>query len=205
MKQICLLIFFTANLISAQKVVKKSIVNPEITAINIDANNCFELFLDTADGSEMVLEATIDGEYENDLVLTSKQQGRTIQVSSGFRPTFKNPNDKLSAHKVIAIALKIYVPENKSVTIYGSNCNVTASGAYRKLNITSNDGKCTLNEVSGSIAVMTQSGHILAYTKGGDINAKSKYGIVESDKIPGNQDRYNLTSITGDIRIKKTE
>lgn len=199
------LLFFSFQILPAQKVVKKSIVNSEIAVINIDVTNCYKLALDTDVGNEMVLEATIDGEYKNDLMLNSKQEGHTIHVSSGFQSIFKNPNDKLSAHKVISIALKIYIPENKSVVVYGSNCNVSVAGNYRKLKITLNDGLCILNNVSESVTVMTRSGDISAYTKGAEVKANSKYGNVQSDEIPAKDDRYDLTSITGNISIRKTE
>lgn len=192
-------------MLTAQKVVKKAIVNSEIAFINIDVTNCYKLTLDTAAGNEMVLEATIDGEYKKDLVLYSEQKGHTIHVSGGFQPVFKNPNDKLSAHKVISIALKIQIPKNKSVIVYGSNCNVTVAGNYRKLKITLNDGKCILNNVSESVTVITQSGEISAYTKGAEVKVNSKYGRVQSDEIPVKDDRYDLTSITGSITIRKTE
>lgn len=192
-------------MLPAQKVLKKVIVNPEIVLINIDVTNCYKLTLDTATGNEMVLEATIDGEYKKDLVLNSEQKGYTIHVSGGFQPIFKNPNDKLSAHKVISIALNILIPENKSVIVYGSNCNVTVAGNYQKLKITLNDGKCILNNVSESVTVITQSGNIAAYTKGGEVKTNSKYGSVQGDEIPVKDDRYDLTSITGNITIRKTE
>lgn len=196
---------FSINLLGAQKVVKKSIINPEITTINVDANNCFELAIETTDNDEMVLEATIGGEYEKDLVLTSKQEGRTLQVNSGFQPIFKKPNDKLSAHKVVSIALKIYMPKNRSVNVFGGSCNVTVTGNYRKLKITVNEGNCTLNDVSESVMVKTRSGNISLYTKGAYVKAKSKYGNVQSDKIPNSEDRFDLTSVTGNISIIKTE
>lgn len=200
-----ILLFFYSQILPAQKVVKKAIVNPEIAFVNIDVTNCYRLTLDTAFGNEMVLEATIDGEYKQDLVLNSEQKGHTMHVSGGFQPIFKNPNDKLSAHKVISIALKVFIPESKSVTIYGSNCNVTVSGNYRKLKITLNDGKCILNNISESVAVITQSGDISVYTKGAEVKVNSKYGRVQSDEIPVKDDRYDLTSITGNITIRKTE
>lgn len=200
-----ILLFFYFHILPAQKVVKKAIVNHEITSINIDVTNCYKLVLDTTAYNEMVLEATIDGEYKKDLVLNSEQKGHTIHVSNGFQPIFKNPNDKLSAHKVISIALKINIPKNKSVMVYGSDCNVTVAGNYRKIKIILDDGICILNNVSKSVTVMTRSGDISAYTRGAEVIANSKYGSVLSDKIPAKNDHYVLTTITGNISIRKTE
>ena len=160
--------------------------------------------VETVANDELVIEATIDGEYKKDLVLSAKQEGRTIRVGTGFQPLFKNPSDKLSAHKVISIALKISVPQHKNVRIYGNSCNVLVAGGYRTLKITLNDGQCILENISESATVMTQSGDISVRTKGARIKASSKYGRVQSDKVPITDDIYNLTTITGNIIINKT-
>lgn len=203
--RIFIVLLFSIELLAAQKVVKKSIIDSEITAISIDAKNCFELSLKTAKNEEMVLEAAIEGEYKKDLVLITEQEGNTIQVSSGFRPIFKNPNDKLSAHKVISIALQVTLPEYKSVTVYGTNCNVTAQGTYRNLKVTLDDGMCTLDQVSESAEVNTQSGDIDIKTAKAKIEATSRYGSIKSDTIPSGADEYKISTVTGEVRINKTE
>jgi len=203
--RIFIVLLFSIKLLAAQKVVKKSIIAPEITAINIDVNNCFELSLRTTDSEEMVLEAAIDGEYKKDLVLNTEQEGNTILVSSGFQPIFKNPNDKLSAHKVISVALEITLPEYKSVTVYGTNCNVAVLGRYRNLKVTLDDGTCRINQVSESVEVNTQSGDIIVHAEKAKIEASSRYGNIERDTIAIGNDEYNVTTVTGEIRINKTD
>src|SRR5680860_651094 len=125
MKPIILVIFLTANILYAQKIVKKTIINPKIEAITLDVTNSFELSVETAPGNEIMVEAAIDGEYSNDLLVNVKESGNTLLVNTEFQPNFKKPNDKLSAHKVISIALKVLLPERKRVTIFGTGCNVT--------------------------------------------------------------------------------
>ncbi|HZJ21404.1 MAG TPA: hypothetical protein VFD35_13780, partial [Pricia sp.] len=107
MKPIILVIFLTANILYAQKIVKKTIINPKIEAITLDVTDSFELSVETAPGNEIMVEAAIDGEYSNDLLVNVKESGNTLLVNTEFQPNFKKPNDKLSAHKVISIALKV--------------------------------------------------------------------------------------------------
>lgn len=205
MKQICLVIFLTANLLHAQKTVKKSISNPEIEAVILDATKSFELSVDTARGNETTVEASVDGEYSNDILVNIRKSGNTLLVSTDFQPNFKDPNDKLSAHKVISIALKVLLPERKRVTIFGTGCNVSAKGSYDILKITLDDGRCYLEGVSGTVEVATQSGDISISATSAEIKAMSKYGKVGQNQIPPGNAFYDVRSVTGDILLDKID
>lgn len=203
--KILVLLLLTFNGLAAQKIVKKSFMNPAVSFIKIDAGNCFQIAIDTSNGHDIIVEATIDGEYKKDLELSIENVGSTIEISTGFQPSFVAPNDKLSAHKVISISLRIMLPKNKTVHVYGTSCNVLVSGAYRFLGITLNDGKCILNNVTQMVEITTQSGDIIVHSAGAEISASSKYGNVETIDIPKGDNRFKLTTITGDIHLRKTE
>ncbi|MEO9894299.1 DUF4097 family beta strand repeat-containing protein [Aurantibacter sp.] len=203
-KQI-LFIVLAVNLLSAQKIVRKTIINNEIDAIEIDAENCFRINLKTSDSDEMLVQATIDGEYKQDLILNLKEEHSNIIVSTGFSPNFRNPNDKLSAHKVISISLDISVPENHNLQLNGTSCNIFATGVFKLLKVTLNDGVCNLKEVSHNALVLTQSGDINISAFQAEINANSKYGIVEKNVIPVGTNYFDLKTITGDINFMKSE
>jgi len=188
-----------------QTVLKKSIIDPEIDFIEIDATNCFDIELQTTASNEMQIEAKIDGEYHKDLLLNVVEAGSTIQVSAGFRPNFISPNDKLSAHKVVSIALQISIPAYKTVVLNGTSCNVLAKGDYKNLAVSLNDGLCALKQISAEVEVRTQSGDILIETNKASIQAESKYGTVEKNTIPLGDNRYQLMSVTGNIRFIKTD
>lgn len=205
MKWICFFFVLTASIGYAQKTIKKSIINPKIEGITLDVTNSFELSVDTGPGNEILVEAAIDGEYSNDILVNVKESGHTLLINTEFQPNFKKPNDKLGAHKVISIALKVSVPERKGVTIFGTGCNVTAKGSYAKLKITLSDGRCYLESISGTVVVATQSGTISILAGNAEIKAKSKYGKVRRNQIPSGDTFYDVSSVTGDILLDKIE
>lgn len=200
-----LLLLFTFNFLAAQKVVKKSMVDRKISSFQIDVSNCFEVHVGTADTDEIVVEATIDGEYKKDLLLNVKEEGTTVMVDAGFQPNFENPNDKLSAHKVVSIALEIKLPVYKNATIFGTNCNVQVSGVYESLEVTLNDGAGSLDQVVGIAEITTQSGDIYVRSKAASILGNSKYGKVVGDEIPSGDNKYILNTVTGNIRLQRIE
>lgn len=190
---------------SAQRLVKKSLLKEGISQIQIDAGHCFEIDLTTCNTQELLVEAQIDGEYENDLLLNLVEEGATININAGFQPNFIAPNDKLSAHKVISIALKVQLPEYKRVHVFGTNCNVTAAGVYEVLKISLNDGRCDLVNVSEIVEVTTQSGPISVDFTEAIITAQSKYGRVIGMGSETGNGQYDLRTVTGDILLKRVE
>jgi hypothetical protein len=202
--------FFTAFLLFSQgalgqKVIKKSIIHPGISFISIDANNCYSVSLITRKGEEMSVTAQMDGEYNPDLLINIKEEGSALLISAGFQPNFVIPNDKLSAHKVVSIALQLTLPELKSVSLFGTSANVSVFGDYRDLRISLNDGQCLLTGVSEYVEVITQSGDIEVKDSAADIEASSKFGKVLKNGMPPGSHQYILTTITGNITLNKTE
>ncbi len=200
-----LLFFLGLNAMSAQKVVKKSILNPNTVNILIDTENCFKVDLSTSTSKDIIVEALIDGEYKNDLLLKIEDRESSTHISAGFHPGFIKPNDKLSAHKIISISLKIQIPKNMKVNLFGTNCNVTTKGSYNDLRITMDDGICNLKNVSKSAQVITQSGDIYIESSGAIIKSNTSYGRISKEVIPEGNNIFDLSSITGNIYLRKTE
>jgi hypothetical protein len=134
-----------------------------------------------------------------------KQEGTTVLVSTGFQPNFVIPNDKLGAHKVISISLRISIPKNLNVTLYGTITNVMATGDYANLGISLSDGNCTLNGRGENVVINTQSGNIELVTTKAQIMASTKYGNINREAVAPGNDHFDLNSVTGNISIRKTE
>lgn len=181
------------------------ILADNINLIQVNTSNCFNVELNTNLGKEINVEAEIEGEYVKDLDLEVRIVGSTILIEAGFVPSFENPNDKLSAHKVVSILLKLTIPSYKNVEIYGTNSRVVVNGKFKELNISLSDGVCELNNIQGNAFVKTQSGTIKVLANAAIIKAESKYGIVELNPIPLGISNYELHTVTGNIELSKTE
>jgi hypothetical protein len=197
------LIIFGLTTCICQKVVQKVMILPHARAIQIDASRFSEVFLNTAPGVELQVEATMEGEYQKDLGIEITEEGQTIFINGAFQPFFEAPNDKLSAHKVVAVILRVQVPEGRDVSLIGSSTQVRTSGVYRELDITLNDGQCILESPEGKVKVHTQSGNIHLRAHHGKLSSESKYGTVKREEIPGGRNQYDLVSLHGDIYVKR--
>ena len=202
-KLVCLLFLFFFSIGFGQKEVKKSIPNRNISTIEIDAENCYKVEILATEGNQVIIEAQIDGEYQKDLLVSVKEKDSSVTIKTGFQPLFTSPNDKLSAHKVISIALKIKIPKDKYVSLLGTNSNVIAAGDYKNLKIVLESGFCNLVALMGNVIVTTKSGDITVENKNGNFIVNSKYGKVIKGKIPKGKPHFNLTTVTGNILLKK--
>ena len=206
MRQLLAIIFlFGVSFLGAQKKVIKNLEGQGVSFIQIDSENCFKVELTTASDKRIIVESDMDGEYMQNLVLNVLKEGNTVWIGAGFQPNFKDPNDKLSAHKVVSISLKISIPQYLDVSLSGTNSNVSATGDYDNLKIALTDGTCSLERVGENITVSSQSGNIALLTSGAEIQADSKYGKVDREFIPYGDNQFTLNTITGNIRIRKTE
>ena len=194
-------LILTANFGAAQKLVEKTVLSPKTTSVLIHGENCFKIDLTTHTGDQLQVEATMEGEYAKDLAVKLEQNGDNFQISTDFLPSFNRPNDKLSAHKVISIALKISIPEYVKTDVFGTHTNVFAMGNYRSLNITLADGNCKLGSITENVNVRTQKGEILVGNAKGSVTAESKYGKVFMGNVPHGYEVFTLYSVEGDILI----
>ncbi len=198
-------VFFALVHVHGQKLVRKAFIGPRTETIQIDSRYCYRIDLQTTTSNEVEVSASMEGEYAKDLLISIKENGTTVMIGADFQPLFVDPNDKLSAHKVVSIALQVRVPEYKNVAVYGTNTNVYSSGKYENLDITLSDGRCTLQDVSESVTVTTQKGNILLATPKGEIVAESTYGKVNGESIPFGHNLFVLKTIEGDIFLTKTK
>ncbi len=201
---VCCLLLLSLSL-KGQKNLYRTIGANDISLVQVNAANCFKVEFHTGDGNEINIEAEIEGEYSQDLDLKVNTNGTTVLIEAGFAPSFENPNDKLSAHKVVSILLKITIPYFKKLEVYGTNSRVILEGKYKELDVSLSDGECELHNIVGNANVKTQSGSIRVFARSAQINANSKYGIVSFNPIPEGLFIYKLQTVTGNIELSKTE
>ena len=201
---VCCLLLLSLSL-KGQKNLYRTIGANDISLVQVNAANCFKVEFHTGDGNEINIEAEIEGEYSQDLDLKVNTNGTTVLIEAGFAPSFENPNDKLSAHKVVSILLKITIPYFKKLEVYGTNSRVILEGKYKELDVSLSDGECELHNIVGNANVKTQSGSIRVFARSAQINANSKYGKVSFNPIPEGLFIYKLQTVTGNIELSKTE
>lgn len=187
--------------LQGQKRVRKTILDPSVTSVVIDGTQCYQLSLETAETEEVVVEAEIDGEYQDEVLVFVETLGNTLRIGTGLSPTFQMPNDKLGAHKVLSAKLRVVLPPHQRVSFAAATCRVTTEGTFRDLKIHITGGGCLLAHTAEHTEVTTASGSIRAQIAQGQVEASSRYGQVSLDSIPAGPARFVLNSTSGDIQV----
>lgn len=185
----------------SQKRVTKTLLNPGISAITIDCELCYRVVLETADTREITVEARMDGEYGKELLVGFREAGNTLYLETRFSPEFRFPNDKLGAHKVVSVSIKVTLPQDQQVLLTSRTCEVSTTGRYRDLRIVFNDGLCELSHTAEHTEVRTGAAPISAHLDSGVVEAESRYGKVSLEPIPKGDHHLKLYSARGDISV----
>lgn len=189
--------------LQGQKRVQKTLLDPSVESVVIDGSQCFQISLETAQTREVVVEAEMEGEYQSEVMVVTETLGNTLRISTGFVPGFQVPNDKLSAHKVLSVKLRVILPLHQRVSLAAGSCRVETAGIFRDLKIHIAEGGCRLAHVAERTEVTTASAPITALIGRGVVEAHSRYGQVQMEPIPPGDPEFVLRSTRGDIRVSR--
>lgn len=206
MKRIIFLILSCSMLSHAQKTIEKSIlVNQHTSTVVIDLEQVFSINLKSTKKNIISLKAISEGEYAPHFIITEEVRGNVISLTGSIAFTYPNNQDKLSAHKVHAIAIELTVPEKLNTIIKSDIGNLNVIGIYQSLIANLKSGNCVLNDASGHMTIQTVNGNIHLTTKNGKVSAESKTGLVQQEVLADGNSVFELKTIKGDINIEQSK
>lgn len=149
----------------------------------------------------IALEYQTEGEYKNHLVIRSFQIGKSLQLVEQKGPSFNAFHDKLSAHKVWASTLKLFLPEHLKLQLEAQNARLEFTGNFSDLSLKLHEGELLLKgqEISGNIE--TQKADVRLIGENHKASAQSKYGTISGPFSPADQSQLKITSVEGNISL----
>lgn len=199
------LFFLTFFPAVGQKHTVETIEADGIKKIVFSSDEVYGVELVTHKGEDIKITTHTEGEYFNNISLDSEVRNGTLFLNSRFRETLRNGYDKLSAHKVFSMEVKLEVPEGLIAEIISNVASVTLSGKFETVLVQLKSGSCYLKNFSGNAVVNTYNGNIVGDVHPAEFEATSRTGQVSvPDNIIGNH-KMVLTSINGNIKITQTK
>ena len=195
------LVFFfllvTAQCFS-QKKFEKVFEASGINSLIINSDSIFTVYITSKKTNKITVKTKVAGEtYENVVLNTAEENGKLI-ITIGYSPFFKAENDKLAAHKVIAIDMEIVIPERLQIEIISKIASVITKGTFNKIITRLENGNCELIDFYGNALLQSKVGSIkvsaktnvagiAVSTKGTIINNLKKEGkyLIEAESIEG--------------------
>ncbi|SHI63417.1 hypothetical protein SAMN04488096_103117 [Mesonia phycicola] len=176
-----------------------------VKEIILQADEIFKVEISTVSTKEIKLFTISEGEYFNDIQITAQQTSNKLYIASAYKEILTSGFDKLSAHKVYAVNLKLIVPENLKVIIVSNIASVYGEGKFNFLEAELNSGDCVLQNYYGKALINTLQGDVFISTKNAKVTAETNNGSLFIDKKLNFGNLIEIKSINGDVEVKKIQ
>lgn len=200
-----LYILFLLGFISnsfAQKIIEREIDAAHLAVIEINSNDLFAIRISSEKTNKIKIKTRIEGENFENVVLSIVEKNETLTIIPEYSPYFNVKNDKLAAHKVIAIELDLFIPENFEIYIKSTLASIETLGSFKLISALLERGNCTFNTFKGNAIVKTNRGEIIIYANRETTGiAISKYGLVINELSNSGVYSIKAESIRGDISL----
>ncbi|MFD1062390.1 hypothetical protein ACFQ1Q_03965 [Winogradskyella litorisediminis] len=191
--------------VNAQNIAKNIFSANGISGVYINGEQIFDISVETSSRNNIEIASISDGEYGNEFSVISEVKGNQLIIALKRTVLYDTPDDKRNAHKVISASLEIKMPQNLNLSIKSDVGSVDAKGNFNDLKMDLAQGNCKVLGISKSAEIKTANGNIRVVTKNAIIETDSKSGLVD---IPNNMFGFNvwkLTTVSGNITVKKAE
>ncbi|MDN3595781.1 hypothetical protein [Zunongwangia endophytica] len=201
---IALCFFSSYGVLFAQKDTQ-NILSSDFEEIIFEADEVFKINVYSEDRETVKFNTHSEGEYYNNIQLRTKLENGILILETQYPERLVGGFDKLSAHKVFSFEVDLYLPEGKKVSISSNSASIIVKGKFDNFTANLQRGYCILENFDGNCTVNTYKGDITAQVISGEINAKSRHGEVSVAKDLFGMHQIKLTSINGDISVRKTK
>lgn len=198
-------LFLAGGILYAQKETTEVLDAEGLKVLNISTDEVFRIDIVSAPVEHVKIKTRTEGEYFNNILIETSVTGNELRIFTKYPERLTGGFDKLSAHKVFSMKIELEIPEGMEVIVSSNIASLIATGNYESVHAGLKQGYCNLLDFSGKANINTYGGDILVETKSGIIEANSRHGVVTvPDFLPG-RNPIKLTSIDGDITVRKTK
>ncbi|MCZ4317677.1 DUF4097 family beta strand repeat-containing protein [Aequorivita viscosa] len=203
---IIVFICFGIHCVVAQKVLEKEFAAEGLHALYIEDDAIFKIEIFASKRETIQIKAKISGEHSEAIIIEENFLNGTLSLKTGLMPYFAFENDKLAAHKLMAVEIMLFIPENISVKIKSELASLEATGNIKKLAVSLQNGSCTLTNFLGNAHLKTANGDISVLAKmhvSG--RAISKHGTVNNTLPKDGRFLIEAESVNGNIMLLQTK
>lgn len=203
---IIVFIFFGNYFCVAQKIIQKEFPSEGIHTISIKDDAIFKIEVQSSEEKSIKMSLHISGEHSESIIVEEKITDGILSLKTGFTPFFILENDKLAAHKVMALEMQITLPKKMAVEIKSKLASLNATGTFKNLIISLENGSCVLTNFSGNAQLKTIAGNITVRAhKNVSGKAISRNGTIENMLLKQGKYVVDAESINGNISLLQTK
>ncbi len=201
-----LLLILSTTVVAAQKRLSNSYDASTVKELYINSNEIFEVRVHAVDTDKITLHTIIDGEIFASTLLNAVVENGILKITTGKTPDYIPFNDKLSAHKVMAIELELNVPSGIDLSVYSTLASLDTDGNFGQVRIDLGRGhfrgegfrfreSAKINTISGSVSINLDRANVTATSRQGKIFISPEIELGPP---------LVVKSIDGDITLQKS-
>ncbi|HER39593.1 MAG TPA: hypothetical protein ENO10_00045 [Salinimicrobium catena] len=205
MKYFLLIFLFLSFTARSQKETTQTLDASGIETIVLNSDEIYRISVQAVPGDQITVNSRTDGEYFNNISLDSEVKRKVLYLNSRFREILQSGFDKLSAHKVYAMEVKLQIPEGMKLEVRSNVASVFMEGGYDEVLLQLKSGSAYLENFKGDAVINTYEGNIEVEAESAEVEAESRHGKVSvPDSINGFY-KLKLISINGNIKVRETK
>lgn len=200
-----LLLLLVTITMAAQKRLSQTYDAKGIKELYINSNEIFEIRINAAFTDQITVNTIIEGETFASTLVNSKIENGVLKITTGKTPDYIPFNDKLSAHKVMAIELEIVVPIGLDIWVYSTLASLDTYGELGQIRVDLGRGhfkgegfrfreSAQVNTISGSVSIELEAARIEANSRNGIVTIATTINLG----LP-----LTIETIDGDISLYK--
>lgn len=205
-KYLLLAILLGCNILQAQKTLHKQWSAKGISVVRILADEIYNIRIYSTDDPTVKVALYIEGETNESVVLEAKSKNDTLDLQTAYSPYFEPYNDKLAAHKVVAIEMTLFVPKNLTIDLEAKLASVVTYGPFDQLLVQLNQGNGTFHDFIGNGRLMSKLGFIKLWAGNGvSGQAKSVFGEVVNELPATGNFHITAESRQGNVYLRSSQ
>jgi hypothetical protein len=190
----------------AQKTIQKQFSSAGITTLSIVDDAIYKIIIQSSEAESIKVTLHISGEHYESVIIEEKILEEKLSLKTGFAPFFVMEDDKLAAHKVMAVEMELVIPNTISAIIKSKLASVNFNGSIQNVSISLENGNCVLTNFSGDAQLKTIAGNITVHAQNNVLGkAISKNGTVENNLLNKGKFFVEAESINGNIKLIQTK
>lgn len=198
--------FFLVQLVFPQKVMQKQWDAVGVSLLKLSSSEVYTITVETKATDVISVITKVEGETYENVMVSSYRKENALVLSTAYRPYFVAENDKLAAHKVIAIEMHLVIPEDLTLAIDARIASVQVTGSFQNLEIQLENGNCGLLDFLGNATLHTKNGYIhVSALKDVSGTAITREGTIINTLPHKGLFHVEAESITGDIILRQTQ
>ncbi|RMA65865.1 hypothetical protein [Ulvibacter antarcticus] len=190
----------------AQKILEREWDAEGVEKLFLRCNSVYQISITSEKTDKILVHTEVAGENYEQLLLATELKNDKLTIETSYAPFFKPENDKLAAHKIMAIEMRLVIPEGLQVSIESKLASVEVEGSYRFLSVALEEGNCELQNFKGDASLQTKKGDIIVFART-DVSGTglSTNGTVENHLDFNGSLLIEAESIYGNIRLLQTK